>query len=200
MNYISGFCILRDRKIISDQGSPHYQTATVEAFCKALYDKLQPSYPKFYKMDMQSRLGFLASEILLHQHPVNHQPADATAVVLSNSTGSLDTDIRFEASRKNAASPSLFVYTLPNIVVGEICIYHDITGENAFFITPTFDAAVLTEYIDQVMQQKHTLSCIAGWVNVLGEHHDVFLYLAEKEKRGLGITHTPDEVEKMYHQ
>lgn len=200
MSFINGYCIIRNHEVITEHGRERSDTQTLEEFCDRLYGTLQPAYPKFYKMDPQSRLGFLATEVLLHQHSVNMYPSDAVAVVLSNSSGSQDTDQRFDASRKSMASPSLFVYTLPNIVMGEICIRHGIQGENAFFITPAFDATLLTAYVDEVLQQKHVCSCIAGWVNVLDQQHDVFLYLVEKEIRGLGIPHHSPELEKIYCQ
>jgi hypothetical protein len=96
------------------------------------------------------------------------------------------------------ASPSLFVYTLPNIVIGEICIRNNIKGENSFFVIPEFDSRLLSFYTDQVLLQSHVQACIAGWVNVLNDRYDVFLYLAEKQKRGSAYEHTAAQLDELY--
>jgi hypothetical protein len=200
MTKITSFCILRNGEIISAGGREKIIASTVDEFLNKIYDKIHLSYPKFYKMDNQSRLGFLASEILLPNNTPKGYLPGGLAVILSNSNASLDTDLKFEASLKNVASPSLFVYTLSNIVIGEICIRHSITGENAFFITPSFDGQLLFQYVEQVLLQEHVDACLAGWVDVVGEQYDVFLYLVEKENKGLAITHNSEQLKKLYNQ
>lgn len=170
----------------------------LDAFLEQIYMNLNVSYPKFFKMDPQSRLGWVASELLLQDLPVTEYDPASIAIVLSNADGSQDTDQRFEASCKTLASPSLFVYTLPNIVAGEICIRHGIQGENAFFVSPAFDAAMMCSYAELVLSQPHTQACVAGWVNVVAEQHAVFLYLVEKKQRGLGENHSPEVIRKLY--
>lgn len=200
MSFISGYCLLRNRTIISDT-SFHIEALDLNDFQNMLYEALRLAYPKFYKMDPQSKLGFLATEILLKNVPLHAYPGEAVAVVLSNANASLDTDIRFQDSVKHkAASPGLFIYTLANIVTGEICIRHKFQGENAFFISPSFDAELLQTYVDQVLLQPETQACIAGWVDVLGEQHDVFLYLVERQKRGLALAHTATQLKELYSQ
>jgi hypothetical protein len=76
---------------------------------------------------------------LLKDEPAINDPY-ATGIVLSNSNASLDADIKYYDSVANIPSPALFVYTLPNIVIGEISIKHSFKGENAFFIFDSFDA------------------------------------------------------------
>ena len=43
-------------------------------------------------------------------------------LVLSNANASLDVDLKYAKTMQTGASPALFVYTLPNIVIGEISI------------------------------------------------------------------------------
>ncbi len=150
-------------------------------------------------MDRLAKLGFLASEILIGKSSVKQNyNASQIALVLANAHASLDTDLRYLESTKTMASPSLFVYTLSNIVAGEICIRHGIKGENAFFVQPAFDANFMAHYVNQLLTETKTEMCVAGWVDVLGEHHDVFLYLAEKNKNGNAREHTGEELQKLY--
>ena len=87
-------------------------------------------YPKFYRMDNLSKLGWLAAEVLFQDVSIKpYQPEDV-GIVLANRSSSLDTDIKYFESVKTIPSPALFVYTLPNIVMGEICIRHVLKGEN----------------------------------------------------------------------
>src|SRR5687767_15081641 len=108
--------IRKDGKIIAE-----FPGLSLDDFLLTAYNHFALNYPKFYKMDRQSELGLLASEVLLKDLPASSRGSQ-TAVVLSNGSASLDTDIRFWESAKTQASPSLFVYTLANIVAGEICI------------------------------------------------------------------------------
>lgn len=199
MTFITGYCILRNCKIFGADLSD-LSAKSAEEFLDMSYEKLGLSYPKFYKMDIQSRFGLIASEMLLRENPVSEYESEAIAVILSNANASLDTDGRFQVSTQQIASPSLFVYTLANIVAGEICIRHGLTGENAFFVTPEFDASLMKHYVDDVFLEGHTKACVAGWVDVSGEQSDVFLYLVESKKRGLALPHTIEELKRIYSQ
>jgi hypothetical protein len=199
MNYISRHCRIRNR-VIATGGQMVYENnvGNLDEFMDSAFAWLSIAYPKFYKMDRLSKLGFLGSEVLLKEEKLLEKyRADRIAVVMSNSNASLDTDLKYFESTKTMASPALFVYTLTNIVAGEICIRQGIKGENAFFVLPEFDATHLFEYVEIVMASSKTEACIAGWVDVLGEQHDVFLYLLEKSKNG-GLEHTAEQLQKLY--
>jgi hypothetical protein len=120
------------------------------------------------------------------------------ALVLSNSSSSLDTDVRYLETVKTHASPSLFVYTLPNIVAGEICIRHGIKGESVFFVSPKFDAEWITSYVDLLLSKGKIEYCLAGWVEVMGDQADVFLYLADKSPEQ-STAHSAHKIFELYH-
>ena len=183
------------------QGVALYQNSegNLDNFLDGAFQSLGIGYAKFHKMDRLSKLGFLASEVLLKDRALTTQYApEAVALVLSNSHSSLDTDIRYLESVKTMASPALFVYTLPNIVAGEICIRQGIKGENAFFISETFDAGMICDYVNMVMATEKTQACIAGWVDVMDDHHDVFLYLVEKQGGTVALDHVPEQLLRLY--
>jgi len=200
MIFINQYCHLQNRSF-ARQGNRvfTFDSGTLDDFIEEAFRWLSLSYPKFYKMDHLSKMGFLASEMLLKDMPLlpRYLP-DQVALVLSNAASSLDTDLHFAESMKTIPSPALFVYTLPNIVAGEICIRQGITGENAFFVFPEFDAVQMADYVSLVMESEKTLACIGGWIEVMGDHHDVFLYLAEKERGDTGVEHTAEQLHKIY--
>lgn len=155
-------------------------------------------YPRFYKMDTLSKLGILATEFIVRDKNMKHYAANEVAVVLANRNGSTETDLAFNKSISTMASPSLFVYTLPNIVTGEICIRHGWKGENAFFVQESFEVDFQTDYVGLLLQKADVNACLAGWIDVLGEDHDVFLYLVEKVNRKDSVAYSKEALLKLY--
>lgn len=80
---------------------------------------------RFGRMDMLSRLGLMAVE-LLNASFERMEPArrDAVGVCVETQAGSLATDLRF----LQMPLASTFAYTLPSTVIGEICIRHRFRG------------------------------------------------------------------------
>ncbi len=157
--------------------------AGLPEFLEQLYQHCRINYPKFYKMDHLSKLGFLASEILLDGSFAGetYRP-DEVGVVLMNANASLDTDIRYYKTVAEMASPALFVYTLPNIVIGEICIRNRFKGENAFFISERFDAEFLEQYVNNLINNNILQACICGWLELLEEEYKAAVFLVEKKE------------------
>lgn len=164
-------------------GAPFFQSeeSTFGPFAKALYKQLDCKYSKFYKMDGLSKMGFLGAEILL-QDGTSGVNEDETAIVFCNRSSSLNTDVKYQATIEEIPSPAVFVYTLPNIVIGEICIRHGIKGEAAFFVREKQDPAFLEEYINLLFTTTNTRQCIAGWLEMDAEgRYEANLYLATKD-------------------
>ena len=96
------------------------------------------------------------------------------------------------------ASPSVFVYTLPNVVVGEICIRYKIKGENTFFIREGHESEVTMKYIEKAMERQNLRYCITGWLELIGSRYRVNLNLLENTGFKGDTTETAEaaEVEK----
>lgn len=137
---------------------------------------------KFYKMDDLCKLGYVAADYLLEDKKF---APEETGILLSNAASSLQTDIRhqelIDQGGDEAASPAVFVYTLPNVVSGEICIRHKIQGENTFFISRSYPAARIEEYARTVMAKGNLKACITGWCELEGSHYKAEFKLIEKE-------------------
>ncbi len=174
---ISNHTVYKNGEVVFAEGNND-----VSGFLNALYRHLDTGYQRFYKMDNLAKLGWLASEVLLRGTAVkNTYPAEEIGLVFSNASSSLDTDERYMASVADTASPSLFVYTLPNIVVGEICIRNNFKGENAFFVAEKFDATFTNSYVSTLLDKGILQACICGWVEMLGDEYKAVLFLVEKE-------------------
>lgn len=182
--YITGSCVIRHNKVYVN-GSLLWeadQQLDISDFLRAGYDRFSGQYPKFHKMDPLSRLGWLAAEVLLKDTTVPLLPAEQVGIVLSNRSSSLDTDVRYFASVKEIASPALFVYTLPNIVMGEISIRHGFKGENTFFVSDRFDTVLMSSYPAQLLNVTPLQACICGWVEVMEQSYEAVLFLVENKQ------------------
>ncbi len=150
--------------------------------CTELFKSLNINYPKFFKMDLMSKWGFVATEILLKN--VAHEDINPfqKVIILSNTSSSLQTDILFQKTIIEIASPTLFVYTLPNIVAGEIAIRHFFKGENTFFIKEKFPPKLLYQQTAQLFKEGKAQLAICGYLEVNTRFHDILLCLVSCQK------------------
>ena len=125
-------------------------------------------YPKFFKMDLLCKLGFVASELLLQAEGDRHTGCDDRAVVLFNRSASLNDDVRYQETINDEndfyPSPAVFVYTLPNIVTGEIAIRNKYYGETSFFVLDERDEVLMQQLLQSVFDDGYAKSAITGWV------------------------------------
>jgi hypothetical protein len=185
---ISGYCSIRGNKVFVDHKLLFEgQSENFNDFSAAIYRHFSISYPKFHKMDNLSKLGFLSAELLLKERNINERyPGDQTGIILMNSASSLDTDRRHQETIKNRGeyfpSPAVFVYTLPNVVIGEICIRHKFFGEGNFFVMEKFSPSFFVDYLSQLIDNNIVECCIAGWVDIDGDNFESVLFLVEKNR------------------
>lgn len=147
-------------------------------------------WPKFYKMDTLSKAGFVATELLLKK--VGERRCDSEeyirsrAIVLFGSTASLCADRNYQETIQDRdnyyPSPALFVYTLPNIVTGEIAIRNHWRGETSFYVLEEPDASQMSFHLACAFQDGDTESILAGWVDSrMNEDFQVFVTLISRE-------------------
>lgn len=202
-NTVTQYCRI-SKNTISKNGKVLFNNADegVSQFVDSSYRFLKMSYPKFHKMDNLSKLGLLASDILLIDSNLHDKYAPfETGVVLSNKNSSLDTDIKYyDQVKKGVASPAVFVYSLPNIVIGEICIRNGIKGENSFFISDHFNVSQQVQYVNNLLETNVVKACICGWVELLGNSYDAFFYLVENSEKKEGSPFTIQTIEDLFNK
>lgn len=172
--------------------------AGLPAFLLSVYQHLELNYPKFYKMDNLSKLGCLAVEVLLKDTDIKLYQAEEVGLVLSNANASLDSDQRYIQSVQDIPSPALFVYTLPNIMIGEICIRNNFKGEDAFFIFEKFDAGFVEQYVSNLLGSNVLRACICGWVDVLDDDYKAVLFLVEKTSKANAIPFSAKNMDTIF--
>ena len=198
-NYITAWCKIENGLVNKDGRDLFTHAGDVGSLLLAAYQHFRLSYPKFHKMDRLSKLGWLATEVLLMDsfEQGKYEPEDIS-VILANASSSLDDDLKYYDSVAEAASPSLFVYTLPNIVIGEICIRNHFKGEQAFFIQGNFQSELIQQQVAYLLANGYTKCCVCGWVDILGEEYKCVLFLVEKIKKGNAALFSAANMDKIF--
>lgn len=201
--FVSGFVGINNAGIVQDgELLLKWNGNSFEERMDEAYKTFALNYPKFHKMDNLSKLGFLTAECLLKNQELDKKfNADKIAIVLSNKSSSLDTDLKYQKMlEKGIASPAVFVYTLPNILIGEICIRYKFKGESIFLISDTFNAKQQIDYVRMLFNNGIADACIAGWVELLNGVYESFIYLVTKEDSKSKEEFTEERILKMYNQ
>lgn len=194
--YISGYCTI-ESNCIKVNGEPYFDAPDMAFtdFAKEVYHYAEITYPKFFKMDNLSKLAFLAAELILKD-----MEADNIALLFANNSSSLDSDIKHykSISDKNNyhPSPSVFVYTLPNICMGEISIRYKLHTENAFFIFENFNPEFFASYAGVMLTINKAECMLCGWVEFYNEDYKAFMYLVSEEGT---IEHTAENINELFY-
>lgn len=203
---VSSFCSVTGKEVALNNKVIYTGTGkNFRDLSNEIYTKFSIDYPKFHKMDNLSKLGFLSIELLLIDRKTDLKyQGDEIGIIFMNSSSSLDSDRRHQdtlTDRENYfPSPAIFVYTLPNVVIGEICIRHKFYGEGSFFIAEKFNPDFLIGYIEELFECKAIQCAIAGWVEFDGEDFESLVFLIEKpDNTDTGIVNfEPDVIRNIY--
>ncbi|AMO20979.1 3-oxoacyl-ACP synthase [Flavobacterium columnare] len=198
--YINKVCTITSKGLVVDGQTLmiNDQNSFVE-FAKKIYKKYEINYPKFFKMDNLSKLAFLASEIVLREE-VKKEQENNIAIVFANQSASLDTDVKYQesiADKENYfPSPAVFVYTLPNICIGEVSIKHKLNSENAFFVFDQFQPSFIYTYTKQLLDLGKADKVLCGWVELFQENYKAVVYLVDKKNKG--AVHQIDSIKQIF--
>jgi len=177
---ITGYCKLKNGKLILNGENLFEADIPVDELLQKIVAEFEVKHPRFGKMDRLSKLGYTCAEILLQSLSdfKQYQPYEVS-LIFANASSSLDTDFRFQKTLESIASPALFVYTLPNLVLAEICIKNGFKGENLFLVSDVPEANLFFEPINQLFAQNTAKACLAGWVEIVGESYNCTLISIE---------------------
>ena len=120
-----------------------------KTYIKSLFSSVSEPYMKFSKMDDYCKLGVTAVQLLLNKvGGLSQYDPYEIALIINTDTGCIETDWgHFDniSGEEYNSSPAIFVYTLPNVVAGEICIKNKIKGEGVTLVGNTDDPKTLVE-------------------------------------------------------
>lgn len=202
--YIQSVVRITNAELIVD-GSPLLARERTDcSWPVEMYKKLNLQYPKFFKMDNLSKVGFLAAELVMKgcSHLEGEDKPDFS-VLLINSCSSLDNDLSYQKTISDEnnyfPSPAVFVYTLANIVTGEIAIRHKIKGETAFFIEEKFSAETIY-HLSKIgfVKEKGIRELLIGWVDYLDDNCDLLLFRISTRSENSIAKWTEEELMRWY--
>ena len=113
-------------------------------------------------MDRLCQAAFVASELILRD--CAEKP---TSIILFNRSSSILSDRKHLAAldKFGLSSPSVFLYTLPNIMLGEIAIRHQIHGESSLYILERRDEKLMQQVVDATIMFGESDCILTGWVD-----------------------------------
>ncbi len=142
---------------------------------ESMYRLHVTDYSKFFKMDKLSRAGFIATELIAGQRGIHED----CAVIIFTSTGSLANDLNYQKTMNEYPSPALFVYTLPNIVTGEIAIRHKLQTETSCYLLPEKSWSDMEIIVRATMAASQCSQALYGWLDATENGYAADLRLAE---------------------
>ena len=194
---IISYCSIQDGTISALNQTDLAFNTDINDFLKESYQALDMNYPKYYKMDNLCKIALIAVEYLLKDLTIKIG-CDNLALSFVNSDSSLDSDWKHQqlVNQNKKVSPSIFVYTLPNILIGELAIKHQWHGENLFILAPNFSLDSWLQKANQLFALNKAEYCLGGWVNVFENNYDAKLFLVQKEfnENALDIKTIKDEI------
>ena len=164
-------CDITDDAVVLNGQTIVTRKADSNTWLADIYRHIGMAYPKFFKMDNLCKAGTLAAELLLKDVDFDRETVKPDwAVVLMNSASSLDDDRHYQTTIQDAdnyyPSPAVFVYTLANIITGEIAIRHKIGGESSFYVVPAFSPEQMDTMVSQCFSANPELThIICGWTD-----------------------------------
>ncbi|MDO4727384.1 MAG: 3-oxoacyl-ACP synthase [Bacteroidota bacterium] len=182
-NYIQSYLSITKGELkLNNSPTIHANNKDFKDFSKKIYTTFNISYPKFFKMDNLSKLAFLGAYILLEKHKLSNTN---TALVFANKSSSLDTDIKHQQSISDTdnyfPSPAIFVYTLPNICLGEIAIKFKLHTENSFFIFEEFNTDYMIKYTNHLLKANLANHVLWAWVEILEQEYTAHFCLVNQQ-------------------
>jgi len=200
---ITSYCIIEKLLIRTQDQRMEFESYDDDGkFLKQIYKQWNKPYVKFYKMDRLCKLAYLNAEILLEKIDLKKYKPEETALVFSNAFSSIDTDKKHNKSivDKNNyfPEPATFVYTLPNIMLGELSIRHQIRGENIFFVTEKFNFEFVVNYTMDLLKNSRHKSCIIGRTDYTeNELFSGMVFVEQREKEGQEKDFTVENIQRI---
>lgn len=199
--HISNYCKIENNSLqVNGTTVLEMKEVLFPEFIKNASKAIGLEYPKFFKMDNLSKLSFLAAEAILKNN-INLEEENNIALVFANNSSSLDTDVKYQESISDSEnyfpSPAVFVYTLPNICVGEISIKNQLKTENAFFVFDDFKADFMSDYASYLLESGKAEKVLCGWVEYYKNEYKAFVYLVEKSGT---IAHNKEILQTLYNK
>lgn len=188
--FLKSYVSISDDKVLVNGETLSVPVEEGKSWLASIYYAAGIQNPKFFKMDNLCKAGFLGAELLMAKLGlVPEEPKRDWSVILMSHSGSLDDDTTYQQTIQTAdnyfPSPAVFVYTLSNIVTGEIAIRHKIMGESSCFITEKYNPATAYDLAQNgFLPEKGIRNQVFGWCEYMDGHVDVRIFALSVDPEG----------------
>jgi len=138
------------------------------ALVTEIFKKFLADGSRFFKMDLYSRLAYVATSLLAKDSLEGCDPEEVALVVFTQN-GSVLADRKHLSTFSNPEeffpSPAVFINTLPNVVLGEIAVKNTIKGETTLVLLPGRDESAMNRIIDATLAATKPAVMICGWID-----------------------------------
>ena len=138
------------------------------ALVTEIFKKFLADGSRFFKMDLYSRLAYVATSLLAKDSLEGCDPEEVALVVFTQN-GSVLADRKHLSTFSNPEeffpSPAVFINTLPNVVLGEIAVKNTIKGETTLVLLPGRDESAMNRIIDATLAATKPVVMICGWID-----------------------------------
>jgi 3-oxoacyl-[acyl-carrier-protein] synthase II len=168
--FLSGAAILRKRASASLRSSPLPMDGPGLFHDVRLQDEFSGKFSRFGRYDHYTRMGcaavFLALRDAGRDAPV--RPGN-TGFLLAGQYGSFETDLAYYRTTLDGglASPNLFSYTLPNIVIGECALQFGLLGPTYCLDAEGGRAAAALGEASYYLETRSAEAMLVGWLEAL---------------------------------
>jgi hypothetical protein len=162
-----------------------------------LYKKAAFNYPKFFKMDPLCKAGMLCL-LPFAEYLNTHPQASEGGLLFFTDTGCRLTDEEhIRLMNSSSASPAVFVYTLPNIILGEWSIFSRWVGYGQCFLMPAFNALYVAQRMAAFKADFPRAPLVAGWCSVNDDFFEGILLICHDSKAS--ETELAKQISHIYH-
>ena len=139
-----------------------------------LYKECLSDDARYYKMDLFSRLAYVGTGLLAKDNLAGCAPEDIGLLIFTKN-GSVLADRKHLStfSQEYYPSPAIFINTLPNVVLGEIAVTHQIKGETTLVMLSGENTELMENILAATLNATQPSALITGWVDC--ESENVFL-------------------------
>jgi hypothetical protein len=139
--------------------------------------------PRFHRMDRSSKLLALATAPFFAPGGALYSlEKDRIGSVICGRSGSMDTDVGYDDQLRSEghAGPGLFVYTLPNIAMGELTIMHGLHGSGLCLLSERPDPEQM-RLACKVLIDFHGMEVVVcGWSDIFADQAAATFILVTK--------------------
>ena len=138
-----------------------------------LYKECLSDDARFYKMDLFSRLAYVGTGLLAKDGLAGCAPEDI-GLLIYTLNGSVLADRKhlstFSNPQEYYPSPAIFINTLPNVVLGEIAVTHQIKGETTLVMLAEENKEMMENILAATLAATRPSALITGWVDCESEN------------------------------